>query len=233
MLDPLLDHPLQRPDVGRRAPGDEARPRRLGQPAEIEGRLDLARTEPWSPGRPAPWWGELTPGHAVGLVVEQDAGDVDVAPAGVDQVVAADGRAVPVTGEHHHGEVGPGHLDAGGEGQRPAVDGVHGPQIDVADGPAGAADAADHHRLLPLEAQVDDGPQEGAGHDADAAARAPDVRQPLGVQELLDLEGLGSEAPPAAVGCRRSDTLVLPHQFGHPVEDLPRGDRASRRSCPC
>ena len=103
----------------------------------------------------------LAAGHAVDLVVEEDAGEVDVAPAGVDEVVAADGGAVAVAGEHHHGEVRAGHLDAGGDRQRPPVDGVHRAQVDVVGGAAGAADAAHHHGLLALEAQIEHDPQEG------------------------------------------------------------------------
>src|SRR5512140_3654338 len=49
--------------------------------------------------------------------IEQD-GDVDVAPRGVDEVVAADRGAVAVARDDDHVQVRAGHLDAGGERQR-------------------------------------------------------------------------------------------------------------------
>ena len=79
----------------------------------------------------------------------------------MDEVVAADGRSVAVAREHHHVEVGPGHLDAGGDRQRPPVDGVHGAEVDVVAGAARAADAAHHDGVLALEAEVDDHAEEG------------------------------------------------------------------------
>ena len=57
---------------------------------------------------------ELTLGHTVDTVVEQDQVDVDVTTAGVDEVVTTDGGAVAVAGDHPHAEVRVGQLHASG-----------------------------------------------------------------------------------------------------------------------
>jgi len=48
---------------------------------------------------------ELTLGHTVDTVIEQNQVDVDVTTAGVDEVVATDGGAVAVAGDHPYAEV--------------------------------------------------------------------------------------------------------------------------------
>ena len=73
MLDALLDQPLEWPDVGRRPAGHEAGSRRLGQPAEVEGGLHLAVGSGGRPILQVHGGRDLPPGHAVGLVVEEDA----------------------------------------------------------------------------------------------------------------------------------------------------------------
>src|SRR5660398_275301 len=43
--------------------------------------------------------GQLSSGHPIRAVVEQQAGQIDIASAGVDEMIAPDGRTVPVTGQ--------------------------------------------------------------------------------------------------------------------------------------
>jgi len=96
-------------------------------------------------------------------------------------MIPPDGRSVAVAGEDYHGELGTGHLDACGDGKRPAVDGMHRVQIDVPGGPARTADAAHYHGVLAFEAEVEDGTEKRSRDDAHPAPRAPDVGQPLPV----------------------------------------------------
>ena len=56
----------------------------------------------------------LALGHAVDVVVHHDVGQVDVAPAGVQEVVAADRVAVAVAAGDEHREIGPRDLESGG-----------------------------------------------------------------------------------------------------------------------
>ena len=74
----------------------------------------------------------LPAGHAVDPVIEEQDGDVDVAPRGVDEVVAADRGAVAVARDDDHVQVRAGHLDAGGERQRAPVRRVQRVDVDVA-----------------------------------------------------------------------------------------------------
>ena len=129
MLDAPLDELLQFPDVPGGTPGHEARSCGLGEPAQVEGRLHLALAG--GGGAVAHLHGRrrLSARHAVRGVVEQHAGEVDVAPAGMDQVIAADGRSVSVSGEHDDGELRLGHLDARGDRQSPTMDGMHRVQV--------------------------------------------------------------------------------------------------------
>ena len=66
----------------------------------------------------------LSAGHTVDEVVDQKDRQVEVAARRVDQVVATDSGEIPVAGDDDHLHVWPHHLDAAGEGDRPAVGGV-------------------------------------------------------------------------------------------------------------
>ncbi len=74
---------------------------------------------------------DLAAGHAVDLVVEHQAGHLQVATAGVDQVVAADRQAVAVAADHDHVQVGPRQCQPGRVGEWPAVRDVEGVRVDV------------------------------------------------------------------------------------------------------
>ena len=76
--------------------------------------------------------GELAACHAVDAVVHDDGDKIDVAPAGVDEVVAANGSAVAVTKGHKHGHFRAGELEACGKGECTAVQGVHAVEVHVA-----------------------------------------------------------------------------------------------------
>jgi hypothetical protein len=127
----------------------------------------------------------LPAGHAVDVVVQDHGRDPDVAPGGVNQVVAADGQGVAVAHQRDDVELGVGHLDARGEAERPPVGGVHGVEVHVHGQPPGAADARDHDHVVLGDAERVDGADQGAEHDAVPAARAQDVRELLVVPQVL------------------------------------------------
>ncbi len=91
----------------------------------------------------------LALGQPVDLVVEEEDGDVDVPAQRVDEVVAADGEGVAVTGDDPDVEVGTGHGQPGGHGRGPAVDGVEPVGVHVIGKAGRAADPGEEDGVLP------------------------------------------------------------------------------------
>jgi len=127
----------------------------------------------------------LAAGHAVGQVVDDDGGDVQVAPGGVDQVVAADGRGVAVAHDHDDLELGVGQLHAGGESERSAVGGVERIEIHVHAETPGTVDAGDQNDLVLGETRAVNGPDQRAQDNAVPAPRTPDMGELLLVAQVL------------------------------------------------
>jgi hypothetical protein len=173
--EPPGDHLLEGEGLVGEPPGHERRASSHEEPATIEGRLDVPirrrRGDPFLGG----CRGELAPCHPVDGVIEQDAGEVDVPPGRVDQVVPSDPQAVPVAREHDHRKLRPGELEARGKGQGAAVGGVEGAHVHVPHEPAAAADPGDEGDAVGVEAQAVECAQEGPKDDAMAAPRAEDV----------------------------------------------------------
>ena len=101
----------------------------------------------------------LALGHAIDAVVHDDIGHVDVAPAGMEEMVAADGIAVAVAARHHDRQVRPRHFQSGGERQRTAVHAMEAVAIGIGRNARRAADT---------------------GHDDDIFRRQDRVRQKPG-----------------------------------------------------
>src|SRR4029453_17541178 len=99
--------------------------------------------------------------------------DVDVAPQGVDQVVATDRQGVAVTRHHQHVQVGPGQGQSRGDGRCPAVDGVHPGGVHVVREAGRPADAGHEHRVLAADAEVGHEQVDGGEDRVVAAAGAP------------------------------------------------------------
>ena len=116
---------------------------------------------------------ELTLGHAVDTVVEQDQVDVDVTTAGVDEVVATDGGAVAVAGDHPHAEVRVGQLHASGGSGGTTVDAMETIGVHVVGEARGAADAADDNDVFLLLTQLRENVLNGLQDGVVTAARAP------------------------------------------------------------
>ena len=93
----------------------------------------------------------------------------------MNEVIAADGKEVPVPAEDRDRQVRPHQGQAGGEGDGPAVGGVVGVQVQITGHPARTADSGNHGRLIHLQAghlqPVDVGMQD----HPQSATRAPDV----------------------------------------------------------
>ena len=120
----------------------------------------------------------LALGEPVDAVVEQQDGEVDVAPQGVDQVVATDRQAIAVAGDHPHVEIGSSHGETGGDGRRAPVDAVHAVRVHVVREAAAAADAADEHRVLGGDAEI--GHQLLDGQQDAVVTATRDTSAPLG-----------------------------------------------------
>src|SRR5660397_202251 len=125
--------------------------------------------------------GQLSSGHPIRAVVEQQAGQIDIASAGVDEMIAPDGRTVPVTGQDNHRELRMGHFYPCGEREGTPVDGMHRVEVQITSSTAGAPYASHDHRLVLLQIQGQRRPQEGAQHRPYPTPWAPDVREAISV----------------------------------------------------
>ena len=82
-------------------------------------------------------------------------------------------QRIAVAGDDPHVELGIGELDPGREGRRAAMDRVEAVGRHVIRKAAGAADAADEHRLFAGDAEVGHGALNGLQNGIIAATRAP------------------------------------------------------------
>ena len=89
-------------------------------------------------------------------------------------------------------ELGPNHLDRLGHRKSPSVERVHGLEVHVRAHSAGAADAGDRTVLLLSRPSIVHHGGELLHDQADAAARAPDRREEIGLQLVLDCHGDGT-----------------------------------------
>lgn len=125
------------------------------------------------------------PRHAIDVVVDDDGGEVQVAPGSVDEMVSTDGGGVPVSHDDNDMELGLGQLDARGESKRPPVGGVDRIEIHVDGKPARAADARYEGNLVFFQSCPVDGADEGSQENPVAAAWAPDMRKFLVMPEIF------------------------------------------------
>lgn len=136
--------------------------------------------------------------HAVDVVVEHDDREVHIAAAAVDEVIAADGRAVAIARDDDDVEVRVGELDARRERNGAAVRRVQGIKVHVARGARRAANARDDDRVVLREALLLDRLDDGLHRDAVAAARAPEMRQMI-LAEILFKAPFHHALPPAII----------------------------------
>src|SRR5450759_4018680 len=134
----LVEQVLERVGPESLASRDKGRPRRDGELGSVEGWLGIAVGGRRAVGVQDRGRRELASGHPVGLVVERDAGQADVAPGSMQEVIPADREAVSVSSHDDDGELGSGELDACREGQCSTMGRMEGAAVDVADDPAGA-----------------------------------------------------------------------------------------------
>src|SRR4030042_5795353 len=124
------------------------RPRCDGEIAEIEGSLGTAvrgcRGETSHRGVRA----SLATGHPVNLVVHADNSQVNVPPAGMDEMITADCSQVTVTGYDHDMEVRVCEFHPGCKGNCPPVRGVEGVGDDITRGTGRTPDAGNKDRIL-------------------------------------------------------------------------------------
>lgn len=91
--------------------------------------------------------------------------------------LAPDGQRVAVAHRYDDVQVGPRHLDARGEGQRPSVQRVHRVEVHVPRYAGRTADAGHHDEGRGIIAQIVHAVQHGVEHVPVAAAGAPQVRE--------------------------------------------------------
>ena len=156
--------------------------------------------------------GVLALGEAVDPVVEQQDRHVDVAAQRVDQVVAADGQRVAVTGDDPHREVLARGGDAGRDRRGAPVDRVHAVGVEVVREAAGAADAGDEDDVLPAQAELGQEALDGLEHGVVAAARAPADLLVAG-EVLAGLRGVGGRDQLDARAQAGEGQLVRGHEI--------------------
>src|ERR1035437_3767049 len=140
----------------------------------------------------------------------------------MQQMVAADGRRVAVAGNHNHVQLRPNDLDRLGHRQRPAVERVDRLEVHVGAHAARAADAGDQDRVVLIQAEVVHYGRQLRHDQTDAAARAPDRGEEIGLQLVLDCHNVnlcGDAGQPTRAGT------------GEPDGAKPAGSM-SMRSCP-
>src|SRR5271166_380931 len=103
----------------------------------------------------------------------------------MNQVVAADGKQIAITGVHHHVQLGVRQLQTGGERNGAAVRGVKRILIDVSGDAARATDAGYDGEVLGVDLGVNQRVSEGVDAGANTAARTPDVGNAVHPQELF------------------------------------------------
>ena len=82
----------------------------------------------------------MSPSHPIGVVVEDNRGDIDISSGGMDEVISADRAGVTVSGKNDHVEVRLCQLDACRKGKSATVGRVQGVKIQIARCPGGASD---------------------------------------------------------------------------------------------
>ncbi len=185
VLDALGDQLVDLCGVKGGGPGDEGRAGADGQLADVEDRVGVAVGSRRGFGARGSGGGELAAGHAVDVVVEDDVGHVDVAPAGMDEMVPADGGAVAVAAHDDNRHFRFGHFDAGGKSGGATMGGMKGAHVDVAGKTAGAADTGNDGGIVLFQTAGIHGPDQALHGDAVAAAGAPDVGQFAGTDGFV------------------------------------------------
>ena len=160
MLEPGLDQLLELGNVVRHFAADESGAGRGCQRAGVEMRLLIAERSRRGQPRLRRGRRHLAAGHAVDLVVEHQAGQLEIAPAGVDQMIAADGETVAVAGDDDDMQIGTRQREAGRIGQRPAVRHMESIGVDIGRQPPGAANAGDDREFVLVDAEIVDRPQQ-------------------------------------------------------------------------
>ena len=111
--------------------------------------------------------------EAVDAVVEEDDVDIHVPAQAVEQVVAPDGEAVSVSGDHPHAQVRICDLQARGQRGRTPVDGVDAVGFHIVGKAAGASDPGYKDDFLLGDAQVRQDALHLRQNRVVSAARAP------------------------------------------------------------
>ncbi len=102
----------------------------------------------------------------------------------MDEVITADGETVAVAGNLPYGQLGIGGLDAGGDGGRTSMDGVHSVSVHVVWKAGTAADSGDHGCLVRRHAKLGHCLVEHIEDGVVAAAGTP-----AGVLRVLEVGG--------------------------------------------
>ena len=136
-LDTLLDGTDDLPEICGAPPGHIRGAGRHGDLNRVHGILDIAVRGGRRHGPHRGCGRHLAAGHAIDGIIEHDGRHIEIAAAGMEKMVAADGHAVAVSGEADKVEIRPGELHARGHGEDTAVVGV-----DVVPLPEGIGDTA-------------------------------------------------------------------------------------------
>ena len=110
---------------------DQGGPGRHGNLAGIQRHLEVPVGGGLGPGPHLGAGGDLPAGHGVDLIVDHDDSDCDVPAGGVEQMVSADGHAIPVPGKDDDPAGRPGGLQPDGCGDGAAVEDLEDVGMDI------------------------------------------------------------------------------------------------------
>ena len=160
-----------------KAAGEESALGSEHQSSRIEGMLDGSVRRSLGDGAELRGRRILPFGQTINLVVEKDDVDVDIAPDGVDEMVASDSQGIAVTAGLPYGKPGIGHLYACRNCCCPSVDAVEAVGIHIVGQTRRAAYTRNHHIALLVVVQglthLGESPLKSREHCVVAATGAP------------------------------------------------------------
>ena len=188
MRQTFLEHIFQGRGLQRDFAPDKTCSGRLRQRTGVKGRLVITV---WRGGGKAIMAGSrfnLATRHPVNFVVQHHAGEVEVAPTGVDKVIATNCQAVTIASDDYDLQVRTSQFQAGRKGQGPAVGNMESVGVNISAEPPGAANSANEGQLVLRNPEFIDSPEQRSQRYAMPATRAQKMREQVFPQIIADIE---------------------------------------------
>jgi hypothetical protein len=118
--------------------------------------------------------------HTVDAIVNDDGCYTDIAPGGMDEMIAANRHRIPISHDGDHFHFWSGDFQPGSERQRTPMRGVDGVEIHVDWHTSGAANPRNQGYFIFFHSNSINCPNQSPHHDAYATTGAPHVGELLG-----------------------------------------------------